>query len=55
MSYVTLIVLPSLSENAAEAVDWLNEADLPSYVISTYTALHSTRALLKKKEEEVHA
>lgn len=42
-------------ENAAEAVDWLNEADLPSYVISTYTALHSTRALLKKKEEEVHA
>ena len=43
-----------VKEKAADAVDWLNDADLDSYVISTYTALHSTRAILRKKEQEVH-
>ncbi len=35
-------------EDATEAIQWLNEADLPSHVIATYTALHSTRAILRK-------
>ena len=38
-------------EDSKEAIHWLNEADLPSHVISTYTALHATRAILKKEEE----
>lgn len=33
-----------------EAVHWINEADMDSYVIATYTALHPTRAILKKEE-----
>lgn len=33
------------------AVHWLNEAEMASYVIATYTALHPTRALLKKEEQ----
>ena len=36
-------------ENARDAVRWLDEARLESYVISTYTALHSTRAVLAKQ------
>ncbi|MBR4456480.1 MAG: DUF1727 domain-containing protein [Solobacterium sp.] len=33
-------------ENAKDAVQWLDDAGIPSFVIATYTALHSTRALL---------
>ncbi len=36
-------------EDATEAIHWLNEAETNAYVISTYTALHSTRAILKKE------
>jgi hypothetical protein len=36
-------------ENSAEAIHWLNEQNLASYVIATYTALHPTRAILKKE------
>ncbi|MBO7703792.1 MAG: DUF1727 domain-containing protein [Solobacterium sp.] len=39
-------------ENAEEAIRWLDEADLESHVISTYTALHSTRAILKRQERK---
>lgn len=35
-------------EDATEAIEWLNNANLSSYVIATYTALHSTRAVLRK-------
>lgn len=35
-------------EDATEAIQWLNDANLPSHVIATYTALHSTRAILRK-------
>ncbi len=38
-------------ENAAKAIEWLNDANLESYVIATYTALHSTRAILRKVSE----
>ena len=34
-----------------EAVRKLNACNLESYIISTYTALHSTRAILKKEEK----
>ena len=39
-------------ENATKAIEWLNDANLESYVIATYTALHSTRAILRKVSEE---
>lgn len=35
-------------ENSTEAIEWLDRADLESYVIATYTALHPTRAILRK-------
>lgn len=37
-------------EDSAEAIHWLNTANLKSHVIATYTALHATRAILKKEE-----
>ena len=37
-------------EDLTEAVKWLDQADLDSYMISTYTALHPVRAILKKEE-----
>lgn len=36
-------------ENSTEAIHWLNEHHLKSYVIATYTALHPTRAILRKE------
>ncbi len=36
-------------EDAGEAVRWLDEQNLDSYIMATYTALHSTRALLRKQ------
>lgn len=39
-------------EQVKDAIHYLNEADLESYVMSTYTALHSTRAILKKEEKK---
>ena len=37
-------------EDASGAVEWLDRAEMPSHVIATYTALHSTRAVLRKAE-----
>ncbi len=37
-------------EDSAEAIHWLNTANVKSHVIATYTALHATRAILKKEE-----
>lgn len=42
----------SVIEDATEAIRWLDEANLKSYVIATYTALHSTRAILRKEEKK---
>lgn len=39
-------------EDPHEAVKWLKEQDLESHIMATYTALHSTRAILRK--ESVH-
>ena len=36
-------------ENSSEAIHWLNEQNLKSYIIATYTALHPTRAILRKE------
>ena len=36
-------------EDAKEAVKWLDEANLESHIMATYTALHSTRAILRKE------
>jgi hypothetical protein len=36
-------------EDSREAVHWLNEQNMPSHIIATYTALHPTRALLRKE------
>ncbi|MBR3347402.1 MAG: DUF1727 domain-containing protein [Solobacterium sp.] len=36
-------------ENPTDAIRWLDEANLESHVISTYTALHSTRAIIAKQ------
>ncbi|MEE8807693.1 MAG: MurT ligase domain-containing protein [Lactimicrobium sp.] len=41
-----------VEESAEKAVKWLDDANLDSYVISTYTALHSTRALLAKEAQK---
>jgi UDP-N-acetylmuramyl tripeptide synthase len=38
-----------VKEDAKEAIHWLNEQKMNSFVISTYTALHPTRAILKKE------
>ncbi len=35
-------------EDSTEAIKWLDQANLESHVISTYTALHATRAILRK-------
>ena len=39
-------------EDAGKAIEWLDEAGLKSYVIATYTALHSTRAIMRKQEKK---
>ncbi len=36
-------------ENSTQAVQYLDQAELNSYVIATYTALHPTRAILAKE------
>ena len=36
-------------EDAKEAVRWLDEANMQSHIMATYTALHSTRAILRKE------
>lgn len=41
-----------VKESVAQAIDYLDEENLSSYVLATYTALHSTRALLRKKESK---
>lgn len=35
-------------EDASKAMSYLDQANLPSEVLATYTALHSTRAILRK-------
>ena len=40
-----------IKENPKDAVDYLNEAGMESWLMSTYSALHSTRAILKKVEK----
>ncbi len=40
-------------ENGKDAIHWINEAEMNAFVISTYTALHSTRALLRKEASTV--
>lgn len=42
----------SVIEDGEKAIQWLDDADLKSYVIATYTALHSTRAILRKQEKK---
>ena len=39
-------------ENDEEAVHWLNEQNMPSYIMATYTALHRTRAILRREEKK---
>ncbi|MBR2824825.1 MAG: DUF1727 domain-containing protein [Solobacterium sp.] len=41
-----------VKENPQEAIHWLNEENIDSYVLATYTALHSTRTLLRKEEKQ---
>ena len=38
--------------DAGKAIEWLDDAGLKSYVIATYTALHSTRAIMRKQEKK---
>lgn len=38
-----------VEENIAKAIDILNKQDQKTYVLSTYTALHGTRNLLRKR------
>ena len=38
-------------EDSTEAVHYLNEANMNSYIMCTYTALHATRAILRKEEK----
>lgn len=40
-------------EDSEKAIAWLNDANLASHVIATYTALHPTRAILKKVSESL--
>ena len=39
-------------EDVEKAIAWLDEAGMKSYVIATYTALHSTRAIMRKKKKK---
>lgn len=39
-------------EDSTQAIEWLNDASLASHVIATYTALHPTRAILRKVSEK---
>jgi len=39
-------------EDSEEAVQWLDDQNLESHIIATYTALHPTRAILRKKEHK---
>ena len=39
-------------EDVEKAIAWLDEAGMKSYVIATYTALHSTRAIMRKQEKK---
>ncbi len=39
----------SVIENSTKAVQWLDEQNMESYIIATYTALHPTRAILRKE------
>ena len=39
-------------EDVEKAIAWLDEAGMKSYVIETYTALHSTRAIMRKQEKK---
>ena len=41
-----------VKEDITQAVRWLDEADLDSYIVSTYTALQETRTILKKEEHK---
>lgn len=41
-----------IKEDSTEAVKWLDEANLQSYIIATYTALHPTRAILRKEAKK---
>lgn len=41
-----------VKEDAKEAAKWLDEQNLDSYVLATYTALHSTRAILRREEHK---
>ena len=41
-----------VKEDSTEAIQWLDKANLESFVISTYTALHPTRAILRKEEHK---
>ena len=38
-------------EDSVKAVHYLNEASMNSYIMCTYTALHATRAILRKEEK----
>ncbi len=38
-------------EDSSKAVHYLNEANINSYIMCTYTALHATRAILRKEEK----
>lgn len=40
-----------VEESIEDGVSYLNKANMNSYVISTYTALHQTRAILRKAEK----
>ncbi len=39
-------------EDSTDAIKWLDHQNLDSHVISTYTALHATRAILRKVEHQ---
>ena len=39
-------------EDVEKAIAWLDEAEMKSYVIATYTALHSTRAIMRQQENK---
>lgn len=39
-------------EEDTAAVHWLNEQNMPSYIMATYTALHRTRAILRKEAKK---
>lgn len=41
-----------VKEDSTEAIKWLDEAHLKSYIIATYTALHPTRAILRHQQEK---